>query len=171
MHRLICEVAIEDPGWQARHWRIIQQHYSGAPHFSRYQSFFEDFYVRSKWDNLSVMNQHLIKKISRELLGIRTEFRDSRAYGPVGRKLDRLLDLLQKAETSTYVSGPAAKAYVDPARVAECGIRLEWKDYSGYPEYPQPFGPFTHQVSILDLLFNAGPAAPEYIWGWRQPPA
>jgi hypothetical protein len=25
-------------------------------------------------------------------------------------------------------------------------------------------------VSVLDLLFNTGPDAPWYIWGWRQGP-
>jgi len=37
-----------------------------------------------------------------------------------------------------------------------------------YPEYPQLFPPFEHQVSILDVLFNCGPEAPYYIWGWRE---
>jgi hypothetical protein len=32
-------------------------------------------------------------------------------------------------------------------------------DYTGYPEYAQLYPPFTHQVSVLDLLVNAGPAA------------
>jgi hypothetical protein len=45
---------------------------------------------------------------------------------------------------------------------------LEWKNYAGYPEYPQRFPPFEHGVSILDLLFNTGPEAPQFIWGWRQ---
>jgi hypothetical protein len=168
LDRLICEVAIEVPSWQARHWGIVQQHYSRAPHFSRYRSFFQEVYAASKWANLSVMNQHLITRISRELLGVRTEFRDSREYQPTGQKLERLFDLLQKAQATTYVSGPSAKDYIDPLRFEEAGIGLVWKDYSGYPEYPQFFGPFTHQVSILDLLFQVGPVAPEYIWGWRE---
>ena len=58
--------------------------------------------------------------------------------------------------------------YIEPERFAQAGIALEWKSYSGYPEYPQRFPPFEHGVSILDLLFNTGPDAPWYIWGWRQ---
>jgi hypothetical protein len=45
---------------------------------------------------------------------------------------------------------------------------LVYKSYEGYPEYPQRHPPFEHAVSILDLLFNAGPDAPEFIWGWRK---
>ena len=35
--------------------------------------------------------------------------------------------------------------------------------YEGYPEYPQLHGEFTHNVSILDLLFMTGEKAPEYM--------
>ena len=36
-------------------------------------------------------------------------------------------------------------------------------DYSGYPEYEQLYGPFEHQVSIVDLILNEGPDAPKYL--------
>ena len=98
---------------------------------------------------------------------IDTKFTDSREYRPSGHKLERLLDLVTKAGADRYVSGPSAKDYIDPARFADAGIELAWKDYSGYPEYRQRFPPFEHAVSILDLIFNAGPDAPWYIWGWR----
>jgi hypothetical protein len=166
-HRLICDVAISDSSWQARHWRVLQRYYAEAPHFPRYRAVFEDFYVGRKWDNLSVMNQHLIREISKDLLGITTRFTDSRDYKPEGAKLDRLLDLLKKTGATTYVSGPSARAYIQPVQFESAGIKLVWKDYSGYPIYPQFHGEFTHGVTILDLLFHVGPEAPQYIWGWR----
>ena len=36
-------------------------------------------------------------------------------------------------------------------------------DYSGYPEYPQLFGEFEHGVTVLDLIFNEGPNARQYM--------
>lgn len=166
--RLICEVAIKDASWQVKHWKTIQHNYGKCPHFGRYQAFFEDVYLVRKWINLSELNQHLICTISRDLLGIPTEFRDSRGFHASGHKLDRLLELVTKAGADRYISGPAAKDYIEPSRFADAGIDLVWKDYSGYPEYPQRFPPFEHGVSILDLLFNVGPDAPWYIWGWRD---
>ncbi|MGO7718794.1 WbqC family protein, partial [Rhizobium johnstonii] len=53
-----------------------------------------------------------------------------------------------------YVSGPAAKDYVDEEVFKELGIRLTWFDYAVYPKYPQLWGEFVHGVTILDLLFN-----------------
>lgn len=166
--RMICEVEIQDASWQAKHWKTIRHNYAKCAHFSRYQSFFEDIYLNRKWTNLSELNQYLIRTISRDFLAIDIEFRDSREYHASGRKLERLLELVTKAGADRYISGPAAKDYIEPGRFADAGIELVWKDYSGYPEYPQRFPPFEHGVSILDLLFNVGPDAPRYIWGWRD---
>lgn len=165
--RLICEVEIRDRSWAAKHWRRIAQSYDRAPHFETYRPWFEEVYLGRAWESLSELNQHLIRGISRDLLGLRTEFADSRDLRPEGRKLDRLLDLIQKAGAGLYVSGPAARSYIDPARFEEIGVQLVWKDYSGYPEYPQAFPPFVHEVTVLDLLFHVGTEAPAHIWGWR----
>lgn len=167
-HRLICEVEIKDPTWQKKHWNMVSAHYARAPHFTTYRALLTDVYLGAKWDNLSVLNQHLIKLISRDVLGITTTFRDSRELSPQGAKQERLLDLLAKVGASSYLSGPAAKDYIEPERFAAAGIALEWKSYEGYPEYPQLHPPFTHGVSILDLLLNVGPEAPHYIWRWRK---
>lgn len=167
-NRLICEVVINDPSWQAKHWKRIRECYARCPYFSTYQPFFEEVYCGRQWTSLSDLNQHLIRLISREFLQIRTELRDSREYAISGRKLDRLIDQVLKAGGTKYISGPAAKAYIDPARFADAGIELAWKDYAGYPDYSQLHPPFEHGVSILDLLFNVGPDAPWYIWGWRD---
>ncbi len=167
-HRLICEVEIKDFSWQTKHWRTIQQHYVKLPYFANYRDFFEDVYLGQQWRNLSLLNQSLIRTISSDFLNLKTEFRDSRDYSLSGQKLDRLLELVTKASAERYISGPAAKDYIEPSRFAAAGIDLVWKNYSGYPEYPQRFPPFEHGVSILDLLFNVGPDASWYIWGWRD---
>lgn len=167
-HRLICEVEIKDASWQKKHWNLLRTHYARAPYFETYRELLLEIYERTRWDSLSALNQQLIKRISREHLGITTAFRDSRELQPEGTKQERLLDLLRKAGADYYLSGPAAKDYIEPAKFAAAGIELAWKSYTGYPEYPQLFPPFEHAVSILDLLLNTGPEAPRYIWGWRE---
>jgi hypothetical protein len=167
-NRLIHDVDIPDATWQQKHYQSLRQHYGKTPHFERYRGWLEQVYLGQRWTNLSAMNQSLICHISRELLGLRTEFADSRSWQLNGLKLDRLLDLVKQSGATHYLSGPAARDYIEPDRFAQAGITLEWKDYAGYPEYPQRFPPFEHGVSILDLLFNTGPEAPHYIWGWRE---
>jgi hypothetical protein len=41
-------------------------------------------------------------------------------------------------------------------------------DYSGYPEYPQLYPPFVHEVSIIDLILNVGPDAKKYMKSFNQ---
>lgn len=166
--RLICEVELMDDGWRRKHWSTIQQAYSKAPYFRMYRDFFEYVYQEAQWFNLSDLNQFLIGHISREFLGIQTEFKDSREFHPQGEKLDRLIDLLKKTGASLYVSGPSAQDYINNNVFQNAGIELVYKDYSGYPEYRQFYPPFEHAVSVLDLLFNCGPEASYYIWGWRE---
>lgn len=166
--RLIHEVSLNDSSWQEKHWKTINLFYSKAPFFRKYQNIFEEVYLGTRWTNLSALNQFLIRSIATECLGITTKFQDSREYEASGKKLERLLDLLKKAGTNQYISGPSARDYIDEGCFAAEGIQLVYKDYSGYPEYPQFFPPFDHYVTILDLLFHVGPDAPYYIWGWRE---
>lgn len=168
LNRHVCDVGIKDHAWQAKHYKTLVSSYSKCSHFDRYVDFLNTVYLEREWQNLSELNQYLIRFISKEFLGINTAFTNSQVYGASGQKQDRLLNLLTKSGGSRYISGPAAKDYIEPHRFSEAGVKLVWKDYSGYPEYPQRFPPFEHGVTILDLLFNVGPDAPWYIWGWRS---
>ena len=64
---------------------------------------------------------------------------------------------MKKANAEYYLSGPAAKDYINEKVFKENNISLEWMDYSNYPEYTQLYPPFEHFVSIIDLIFNEGP--------------
>jgi len=72
-------------------------------------------------------------------------------YAAADAKQERIIDLLNKAGATLYVSGPSAKNYIDETRFEQTGIQLIWKDYFGYPKYPQLHGSFEHGVTILDL--------------------
>jgi hypothetical protein len=167
-NRLICDVSLDDVSWQEKHWKSIVHSYSRAPYFRQYADFFENLYRVRTWTNLSEMNRHMTEHIARELLGIRTRFTDSRIYAAQGSKLDKILDLLKLSGADRYISGPSASGYLDQAKFEELGIALVLKEYSGYPVYEQLYPPFEHAVSVIDLIFNAGSNAADFIWGYRQ---
>ena len=160
----IDEVSTAGSQWQRKHYNTLLTYYSKAPFFSKYKSFLEDFYLEHEWTNLSQLNRYLIVHISQDFLGIKTKFSDSRDYESAGSGHEKLLSLLKSAGAEYYVSGPAAKSYIHAEDYEKAGIELHWKDYSNYPEYPQLHEPFCHNVTILDLLFNTGDNAPNYIW-------
>ncbi len=166
--RKIYEVEIRDENWAENHWATIMRFYSKAKFFKEYRDFFEEIYTKKKWNNLSFLNQYLIKEISTKFLGIQTKFYDSREIPSEGAKQQKLISILKKLNATTYISGPSAKNYIDISDFQKEGIEVFYKNYEGYPEYPQLFGKFEHTVSIIDILFNVGPDAPYYIWGWRE---
>lgn len=162
-HRLICEVELVDPSWQQRHWRIIENNYSQARHFGKYREFFREIYLGTRWHNLSDMNQFIITRIARDILQIDTRFDDSRSYNLKFKKAERIKELLAKCHASQYLSGPAAKQYLSEESLAELDVGITWMNYDAYPEYPQLYPPFRHEVSIIDLIFNVGDRATEYM--------
>lgn len=165
---LVCDVTIASPDWGGNHYKTLLHQYAKAPYFKNYKPFLEYVYLEKTWESLSELNQFLIRQISVDILGINTKFEDSRKFQVQGQKLDRLVHLVKQTGAELYVSGPAAKDYIDQESFSDEGIALVYKDYSNYPEYSQFHPPFEHYVSILDLLFHTGPDAPYYIWGWRE---
>ena len=72
---------------------------------------------------------------------------------------ERIIRLCKAAGADRYLTGPAAKEYLDEATFAANGIGVGWMDYAGYAEYRQLWGGFEPNVSIVDLLFNTGSCA------------
>jgi hypothetical protein len=168
LERKINEVKLPgDIPWGKQQWDKIRNAYRKAPYFGKYKDFFANVFLEYKWEYLSQLNQYFITTISRDFLKIPTKFSNSTDYQSFGKKNEKLLSLIKNAGCEVYISGPAAKNYINEDDYKASGISIEWKDYSGYPEYPQNNTPFEPNVSIIDLLFHIGPDAPFYIWGWR----
>ncbi|WP_217596215.1 WbqC family protein [Cohnella sp. GbtcB17] len=164
---LINEVEVKGDVWKRKHFNSIKANYSRAPFYKNYKDFLETFYFGHEWTNLSEINQYLIVELSR-ILGIKTLFARSQDFSSTGNKTNRLISLLKEVEATHYISGPAAKSYLNTEAFYENNIELIYKGYEGYPIYPQSGATFEHSVSIIDLLFHTGAKAPYYIWGWRD---
>jgi hypothetical protein len=161
-HQTIRETVIESANWAKSHWNAICQNYRRAGHFKAIAQELEPLYLQTEYSYLSQLNRALIEAICANL-GITTKISNSWDYTLSDGKTQRLADLCAQAGGSEYVSGPAAKGYIEEKVFSERGIKLTWFGYSGYPEYPQLWGEFTHGVTILDLLFNCGKNAPCYM--------
>ena len=96
-------------------------------------------------------------------MGIDTKITWSDDYDPTGGKTERLVSLCKQAGATTYLSGPAARAYLEEGLFKSENIELQYMDYSAYPEYRQLLPPFQHRVSVIDLIFNEGPEATKYM--------
>ena len=146
--------------WVDKHVGTLTTAYQKAPFFESYaQAFFE--VLSPRYPTISALNIALCRWVMDELK-IDTTIRTSAEFGVDGSKHDRPLAILQHLDATSYLSGAAARSYIDSARYAEAGIAVEFKSYE-YAPYSQLHGEFQPNLSILDLLFNCGEGSRDHL--------
>ncbi len=68
----------------------------------------------------------------------------------------RLVEICQALDGDTYLSGRDGAKYMDEDMFRSHKIQVVFQDFN-HPEYPQCYGPFEPNLSVVDLLFNYGP--------------
>jgi len=161
----IKDVKISNNNWEFKHWKSILLNYKTSKYFPEYEKIFFDLYFKKKETYLSNLNIKFIKEINK-ILGIKTKIIDSTDvpknlmhYSPTLR----LLEIVNHFGGNKYVSGPSAKSYFDEKLASKKNVEIEWFNYDNYKEYNQLFKNFTHEVSILDLIFNEGSNSNKYM--------
>lgn len=158
----IRETEIDGAEWAHIHWKGLDRNYRRASHYEEIAGLVEPLYVERKFTHLSALNRVFIEAVC-AYLGITTKISNSWEYVLADGKTERLVDLCVQAGGTEYISGPSAKNYIEEQDFSARGIKLTWFDYSGYPEYPQLWGEFSHGVTVLDLLFNCGKNATRFM--------
>lgn len=154
-HQSIRETQIADESWALKHWRTLEGNYSKSPYFRDVATWLKPLYLDHSYSHLSVLNRTLLTATAR-YLGINTEIGDSADFELISGKSERLADLCQQMDASVYVSGPAAREYLDLAQFSTRGVAVSWFEYPRYSNYPQQWGDFVYGLSIVDLMFNLG---------------
>jgi len=171
LHRFpqrICEVRINrtDP-WSRKHLQALTSNYSSAPFFDLHRPFFEEIYGR-EWTLLVDLNVAAITYLA-EALGIRTKLVMASSL-PVPAELEateRLVAICQAVGANTYLSGVGGREYLDLAPFEEAGIGVLFQVFQIRP-YPQRFGAFVADLSIVDLLFNCNEQSLQIIRQGRE---
>lgn len=158
----INQTLISDLDWNKRHWKTIRMSYAKAPYFNDYKDFFEDLYLNCNETYLSQVNYRFICGIL-EILDIKTKITLSSDFDLVKGRSERLLDLCLRTGTTEYLSGPAAKDYLDVSIFENNSIKVNFLDYSNYKEYPQLYPPYESSVSVIDLIMNTGKHAADFL--------
>jgi hypothetical protein len=152
----IAEAEVSDAAWARRHWRTIAQHYARASHFRRYAEELEAAYARAAGEvRLSRINRLFLDLVCR-WLSIETAISSSQSYPDDPDRVQRLIAICHAAGAARYLSGPKARAYLDPRRFQEAGIQVEFYDYSAYDREMPP------ALSMMDRVLHRGAEA-----AWR----
>jgi hypothetical protein len=131
-----AEICYREP-WQQHHWKTLQTAYSSSPFFSYYADSIQPLF-ETRETLLIEHNYNLLKTIS-GLIGIDISVEFTKDYK---NKPEDMLDLRSEISPKKHLSNHAFSAY------------------------PQVFGHkygFMPGLSILDLLFNAGPETKDYL--------
>jgi hypothetical protein len=169
----VDETQTTGAAWVAAHVRAIELNYRKAAAFNETAPWLlKELQAAAGMPSLSRLNERLIGAVA-EKFAIATPIRRctdllDRAAMATMNATERLVSLCEAVGADRYLSGPAAKDYLDVAAFAATGITVEWMDYSGYPEYPQLWGAFEPRLSIIDLLLNTGNAAADFLNAQRE---
>ncbi len=122
--------------WQKLHWKSLESAYRSSPYFEYYEDDIRKFYME-RWDSLMRFNLELMKTV-----------------------LAWLGKPLPVGQTQVYEK--------EPEGMMDLRDRFNPKRYSPFSDplpYYQTFqiNPPNYNVSILDLMFNMGPAAEEHL--------
>jgi len=160
----VDEVRISDPTWADKHWQTIRHAYGKAPFWAEYGPALQELYTQAEaLEMLSEVNRLFLGALA-GWFGIETKLAECTEVPRVSPDpSERLIEICKGFGAADYLSGPAAKTYIETKRFADEGIALHYADYSGYPEYPQNSQEFTHGVSAIDLLMQVGPSARDHL--------
>jgi hypothetical protein len=151
----ILDVEIDNrTAWARKHTGTIRQFYARAPYLVRYLPEMEDLLQRG-WERIVDLDVAVVEMICRWLGLQRAQTARSSELGIPGERSQRLLDLCLHFGASSYLTGDAARSYLDVALFARHQIEVRWHNYR-HPIYPQQHGSFIPYLSALDLLLNCG---------------
>jgi hypothetical protein len=160
------QILVNGDGWKKKHLKSIEQNYCKA-------QFFNDFFpVVAKglsMDSALVLDYSIffIRAIA-EFLGIKKELLLSSKLGIDGiDKAQRLLNVCKHFNATHYYNGAAGIKLYKKEDFLQQGLVLEFQDYR-HPVYRQLHGDFIPYLSVIDLIFNEGPASLDIIMSGRN---
>jgi len=151
----INETVISDDLWWKSHISILDHSFSNDEHYGSIKAELHDAYKSLDGELfLSRINRRMCEWVLNQL-GVVVEIHDSESFPHTGDATDRLVSIAQQLGATNYLSGPAAKNYLETSKFLERGITVEWMDYSTLP--PDTAGMHEDgELSVIDLIAREG---------------
>ncbi len=135
-----------------RHLKAIELNYKKAKGFETAFPIIQKMF-KTEWLSLSGFNIYLIGLLVKGLL-VQPKIEIASQYNFEGKSTDLLINICKHFKADTYLSGDGGKKYQDEDKFKKAGIKLEYLNYVP-KEYPQLWGNFIPNLSIIDYLLNA----------------
>lgn len=150
----------QETHWRKKHLRGLQQMYAHAPYTDDYLPELESIY-RRPYNRLVDFNLALIRFLLKAV-GVQVRLVLQSELGVSGQGTELLVDITRAVGADTFVALSAAGKYLDGSLFSANNIELQLSNYKS-PVYPQLWGSFIYNLSIVDLLCNCGPNTLEII--------
>ena len=139
--------------WHARHLKAITMNYSRAPHYTTCFPKFEKLSVDRPSNLAELCWRQLCFWLSE--FGIAARVVRASELRVEGSKSDLILQLCRHLGADRYLSGALGRGYLVEEDFRTAGIAIEYQDYRT-PVYPQMWGDFVPNLSIVDYWMNCG---------------
>lgn len=150
----ILDVKTKDNlNWKKKHLRTFEMNYKKAPYFNDVFNDFQEVLL-ADYERISDMNMAIVEHFSRKL-GIETKFVKSSQLNITTSREEKVLDICEALNAAVYYSGTGAKAYQKESDFTQRSIELRYSIFKPF-EYPQLWGDFQSNVTVLDYLMNCG---------------
>lgn len=131
----------------------LQMNYGKSNNFHEVISIFEEY--DEHHTNLASFNEFFIRRIVK-YLNIETPIiKSSELTNIEGESTDRLVSICKQLKAKKYLAGFGSKKYQDSESFLSQGIESVVYDFV-HPIYPQLWGDFIPNLSIIDILCNTG---------------
>jgi hypothetical protein len=153
----IKDATVADKDILKKHLDIIKRHYEGSAEFTGTIGWLAEIYKSiGNVKGLVDINVPTLKSFFNIFDGNKKILLASElGIDPALKSTAALVAMCRAVGADTYLSGPGAKVYLDESLFATAGIKLIWQDFH-HPEYPQLWGEFIPNLSVVDALFNVG---------------
>ena len=143
------------PGWQDKHLKALKLNYGKAPYFTELFGQLEKIFQESRY--LININFAFIKLVY-DLLKLQTRlvFLSSLPQFFDLHKTELIVALCEYFSADCYLLGQGASVYNQQELFEKKKLQLDYLNYEPVT-YPQLWGSFIPNLSIVDMLFNCGP--------------
>ncbi|UCF05849.1 MAG: WbqC family protein [bacterium] len=145
----------DERGWRRKHLRSIQHNYANAPYFDEYFPAIESIY-QNDHKLLADFNIELIRYLLKAL-GLRVKLLRQSDLGIEGGGTQLLITICERVGADRLLIFPVTEKYLDRTDFDRHGIEIVTASVQP-PVYPQLWGAFIYNLSIVDMLLNCGPA-------------
>ncbi len=146
--------------WKRKHLQSLKNAYAHAPYLSDHIGALERIYARHE-DRILDLNLALIHYIT-DYLGMDMRVVLMSELAVAGHGASLIIDICKSLGADKFMMQTSAMAYYDAGRFEAEGIGLIPFRKPEYI-YPQMWGDFVANLSILDMIFTCGPKTREII--------